>query len=180
MNVRVVSLVVTISVFGCRDGSITPADVISRDSSQIEALKAEVALLKSRLDAAEWLTRSERIAYLTPGERGYQRVRFELGTITVSLEDVKSYANGSKVTLRFGNPLAAELTQVKARLEWGTVGANGYPDEKIRKSKDVSFTESLRAGSWTGTDVVLDGVQPAELGFVRVLELSCGGMTLKR
>jgi Protein of unknown function (DUF3251) len=84
------------------------------------------------------------------------------------------------VTLTFGNPLAATIEGLKAKLEWGSVGADGTPDSKTLKSREVTFREKLRPGSWTKAEVVLEGLAPTTLGFVRVRNVGHQGIGLNR
>jgi hypothetical protein len=120
----------------------------------------------------------DEVAYLTPGEEGYSVVKSDIGAITVSLKDVKPYANGSRITLQFGNILNATITGVKAKLEWGSVDAKGIPKNETQKSREITFSKSLRSGSWTKISVVLERVPPSDLGFVRVRELKHTGIIL--
>jgi hypothetical protein len=96
------------------------------------------------------------------------------------LVNVQPYANGTRVTLRFGNLLSATINGAKAKLEWGSVDAKGSPKNESAQSREVSFTESLRAGAWTNVQVVLEGVPATELGFVRVRDLTHVGINLLR
>jgi Protein of unknown function (DUF3251) len=131
---------------------------------QIDALNADIAMLKipSAYDG---------VAYLSSGSSGYQILKTEIGNITVGLENIEPYANGSKVLLKFGNPTAAEIYQLSATIEWGAVDKDGYPDNENMKRKDVEFVESFRSGAWNSAEVILEGVPPSDLGFVRVKDL---------
>jgi hypothetical protein len=98
--------------------------------------------------------------------------------LTVTLDDIKPYATGSRVTLKFGNPTNATLNDVSATLDWGAVDEKGLPRNDEAKSKQFSFSRSFAAGHWTVVDAVLDGVPPSSLGFVRVKELKNKGIGL--
>jgi hypothetical protein len=147
---------------------------------KVGRLEKEVQALREQMDDFQIIRENNRIAYLTPGQSGYDSVQFSLGTLTISLVDVKPYANGSKVTLTFGNPLAATIEGLKAKIEWGSVGADGMPDNKTLKSREVTFKEKIRPGSWTKADVVLEGLPPTNLGFVRVRNVAHEGIVLNR
>src|ERR1017187_7105635 len=77
--------------------------------------------LKSQIELNKMVQDWDQIAYLTPGSRGYSPVRTDLGAITISLDDVQPYGNGTKIKLRFGNTTDAILDGVKAKVEYGTV-----------------------------------------------------------
>jgi hypothetical protein len=103
-----------------------------------------------------------------------------MGAITVSLDDVQPYANGSKVRLRFGNLTSASLTSAKAKIEWGSVDAKGSPKNEEARSKKLDFIKPLLPGMWNDVEVILDGVPPTDLGFIRVREFSNGSISLRR
>lgn len=105
-------------------------------------------------------------------------IKTDLGPLTVSLEDIKPYANGSRVTLRFGNTTNATLDDASATVEWGTVDKKGSPLNDDAKSKEISFTKSFRPGSWNSVDVILDGVPPINLGFIRIHDVKNKGIHL--
>ncbi|MBU3055800.1 MAG: DUF3251 domain-containing protein [Pseudomonas indica] len=42
----------------------------------------------------------------------------------------------------------------------------------------MSFAETFRSGAWTNVSVVLEGTPPAELGFVRIRNVSHTGIAL--
>lgn len=137
-------------------------------------LKQKVLELSTRQEMADW----DHIALLTPGDTGYIVVKFDLGSMTVRMTDIQPYANGSKVTLVLGNLTFAHVNGVKANLEWGKVTQSGAPDEGSLKAKEVSFAETLRPGAWNNVSVVLDGVPPQDLGFVRLRHISHTGIRL--
>ena len=150
---------------------------------ELDALKTELAAVKQKQaehDLDNLLKGFDRVAYMRPGDSGYSTVRYDLGTLTVELADITPYANGSKVRLRFGNPLSSTVNGLKAKIEWGRTDENGSPNNDSAKSKDVTFTESLRPGAWTTVSVVLDGVPPKDLGFVRVKDVAHTGILLAR
>jgi len=143
-------------------------------------LGSEIETLKSRASIDKLLMDINGIAYLTPGSDGYAVVKSDLGSLTVSLKNVQPYANGSKVTLQFGNLTSATIEGLKATLEWGPINSQGFPDEQQSKSKDVAFSQSLQSGGWTNTDVVLEAIPPAQLGFVRLRDVGHRGLRLRR
>jgi len=171
-----------VSITACEQNKSTSNDrsKLQELSTKVEALEERMRDLKTSVDVIETFKDLDRIAYLTPGQSGYSSIQFDIGTLTVSLEDVKPYANGSKVTLMFGNPLAGNINGLKAKMEWGSMGTNGQPDNKTTKSRDITFKENLRPGSWTRTQVVLEGVPPDALGFVRIRDLQHTGIVLNR
>jgi hypothetical protein len=68
----------------------------------------------------------------------------------------------------------------KTTLEWGKVDEKGLPENDKAKSRDVTFNEALPAGAWTISDLILDGIPPSELGFVRLKQVTHRGIGLRR
>jgi len=170
-------------LFHARETLAKQEDRLKAIEQNLETATAELATLRQKQTTTElgnMLRDFEKVAYLQPGDGGYSPVRFDLGTLTVQLADVKPFANSSKISLKFGNPLASSINGLKAKIEWGQVGENGSPNNETAKSKEASFTETLRSGAWTSVSVVLDGTSPTELGFVRVRDVAHTGISLNK
>ena len=189
MSVRVMLAAVTLLTCGCTDPneltqlrqSVQQAqNDLTQVKNQLAATQKEVEELKVQLSVDKFMKDLDSVAYLTPGSDGYSFVQSRLGMVTVSLEDVQPYANGSRITLRFGNPMSATLNDVKATLEWGTLNAKGQPDNDSARSREFTFNQSLRAGAWTNVLVTLEAVPPTAFGFVRVKEIGNQGISLMR
>lgn len=156
-------------------------------SQRLEALEAKVSLVeqatedvKTRQGVDRLVQDAERVAYLTPASDGYSALQTDIGPITLTLSNVEPYANGTRVTLRVGNPMSATINDASATVEWGSVGSDGQPQNDIARSRRVQLGTSLRPGAWTNVQLVLDAVQPAQLGFVRVRDVESGGISLLR
>lgn len=150
--------------------------VVSNLKEQVKQLKKE----QLNLVVDNFMGKQYSSAYLTPGDSGYSVVSSNIGKLTVQMSNIKPYANGSKVTLKFGNPLAANITGLKVKLEWGSVNSKGMPNNESAKSKDFTFSKTLDSGAWTNVPVVLAGVPPSKLGFVRVQNVEHTGISLRR
>ena len=148
--------------------------------SRVITLQEEVKGLKQQMSLNDMFKDLESIAYLTPGTDGYALIKSDIGMLTVSLENIQPYANGSKVTLKFGNLTAATIDGLKAKLEWGSLDKKGMPNNQDAKSREIRFKESLPSGTWTNDNVVLEGIPPADLGFVRLREVGHTGVKLRR
>lgn len=143
--------------------------------STVKSLKDSVDRLDREKSFDQFIREAESVAYLTPGSEGYSVIQMDLGHMTVMLHNVQAYANGTRITLRLGNLTSATINGAKAKLEWGRVDAKGTPDNDNARSREVS----LRAGAWTEVNVALEGVPPAEFGFVRVREMTHTGIALR-
>jgi hypothetical protein len=136
-------------------------------------------ILESEASMNRLIRDLDSIAYLTPGRPGYTALRTNHIPITVSLEDVREYANGSRVALDIGNTSTANITGLSATIEWGEV-KDGSPVNETAHRREVKFTETIRSGRWTRVTVSLDGVPPKNLGFVRLREVSHDSISLPR
>ncbi len=158
--------------------------------TKVVDLRAEVAELKSsnereeidnlrqKLEWVELMQSISKIAYLTPGATGYATVQFDLGALTLKIDDIQPFANGSKATLRIGNLLSSKINGLQVTIEWGEVDKKGYAINDKAKSKKLTLAETLGAGAWTRVSVVLEGVKAENLGFIRVRDISHRGIEL--
>ncbi|MFO1243663.1 MAG: DUF3251 domain-containing protein [Ramlibacter sp.] len=163
---------------GCTDAArLKDLDAkISDLEAANKALNLRVQMLEFQVETSDW----DRIAFMKPGDSGYSAIRYDLGIVTVKIQDVKPYANGSKISLQFGNLTSAKVDGLKAKIEWGTVNEKGVAQNDKAKSREVIFSESLAPGSWTLSELVLDGIPPTELGFVRLKDVGHRGIGLHR
>jgi hypothetical protein len=171
-------IALTLSLCAC-DGGEKAGQLEQRIAaleSSNKALTEEVSSLRLQMRMSEW----DKIAFLKPGDEGYTALKFDLGTIVVKIVDVKAYANGSKISLQIGNLASARVDGLKTTLEWGKVDEKGLPENDKAKSRDVTFNEALPAGAWTISDLILDGIPPSELGFVRLKQVTHRGIGLRR
>lgn len=162
---------------------LTGCDQSSRVTAleaKVTTLETELTNLKQKIEFQEMVNGWDKVAYLTPGAEGYSLIKSDLGNLTVSIVNVRPYANGSKITLQFGNLTAATIDGLKTKLEWGPVDKEGTPKNAEAKSRDVVFNEPLISGSWTNSDVVLEGIPPTDLGFVRLRDVGHRGVKLRR
>lgn len=158
-------------------------------SNRIALLEDSLSTLESRiyeLDGKIWqlnydklIEELDKIAILYPGTDGYSSIKSDLGVLTVILDNVKPYANGSQVTLRWGNILNTTIDGLNMKIDYGSVDNGGNIVNENAKSRDYKMSKSLLPGSWNNVDVVLEGVRPENLGFIRINDLNHSGIRLK-
>lgn len=177
----------TISLFLFLSVGCTDSKVSNDLEKRVKELESSSASTNERLKSLERDITNIRVlsnlnedAYLVPSAEGYSIIKWDLGIMTVRLMDVQPYANGSRVTLLFGNISGASINGLKARVKWGRVDKDGLPDLGSEKSRDVAFEKKLRGSSWTSIPIVLEGIPPAQLGYVEVSNLSHSGIELTR
>jgi outer membrane murein-binding lipoprotein Lpp len=144
---------------------------------QQEDLKKELEEWPFRLEIAESGIQWDSSVRLTPGSDGYSVVRSNLGPMTVKFDNVQPYANGSRVTLRFGNLTSASIDGLTATASWGK--DNSDPGKAVG-TREVKFKDTLRSGAWTTTSIVLEKIPPSELAFLTLSEISHDAISLRR
>lgn len=166
----------------CEQNAQNPEAIVKLTEleTKITTLESELSNIKEKLEFQQVVNGLDKEAYLTPGSEGYSLIKTDLGNLTVSLVNVLPYANGSKITLQFGNLTSATIDGLKIKLEWGPVDKEGLPINEKTKSRDVVFNESLISGNWTNSDVVLEGIPPTDLGFVKLQNVTHRGVRLRR
>jgi len=147
---------------------------------KITTLQKKYDDLSGKVLMAELTSGMDEVAYLTPGSSGYSIIKSDLGYLTVALKNIQPYANGSRITLQFGNLTSATVDGLKANLEWGKTNGDGLPLGEAKQTREISFNESLPSGAWTDADVVLEGVPPVQLGYVRLKGVGHRGVRLRR
>lgn len=180
--IGIISLIIALYAANKPQKSIVSNSGYSAESidSEIQDIKEEVFDLKRQLTLTKLEKKFGEIAYLTPGSTGYSTVNFDLGTLTVSINNVTTYANGARVTLQFGNPLSSTINGLNLKIDYGEVNSTGGANNDTSRTKELTFTEALISGSWTNVDIVLEGFSPSRLGFVRVHSVSHTGIRLSK
>jgi hypothetical protein len=132
-----------------------------------ENLAQEVALLRDKAGP----NADEFSAYMQKGDEGYSKLRFDLGTLLVTIAQIRAHARGTEVIFNIGNLTAANITRLKADIKWGKIDSDGYPENRETNLRQVEINEVLPAGAWTAASVILDGVQPKSVEFIRLKDV---------
>lgn len=150
--------IVIIAIVGC--SKETSRDRTENKIAELELrlneTKDEISRLKANQEVTDFLLKFHDDAYLTPGANGYQQINSDITKLTVMISDIQPYANGSRVSLRFGNISGATLSGLKAKIEWGPVDKEGNPVASDKKTREMEFKSQFRAGSWTVVPVILE------------------------
>jgi multidrug efflux pump subunit AcrA (membrane-fusion protein) len=133
-----------------------------------QMLRDEVTEIHNAVQRMEYRAAAEKFATLQPNSDGYAVIRATLGQITVDIESVTASANGTAVTLKFGNPLHCDLRDVEMTVRYGAINSAGQPVEETAKTKQVNLGKTLRGGMFTKARIGLDDIKPADLGFVSI------------
>lgn len=178
---RIVYLIVLAGLLqGCNGASsISPVEVATL-RRELDQTKEELQKLRQDFEMTDLDYKFEKVALLKPGAPGYSLIKGNFGMAAASLEDVKPFANGSKVTLEIGNLTSATIEGFGAQMDWGATDEKGTPINKSGQTKRIDFTQPIRAGSWARADFVVEKVAPRELGFIRLRDASHRGIKLNR
>lgn len=130
----------------------------SSDIKKLKKLKKEVRELKK--DSVR----------LTPGSDGYQVIRYDLGSATLSLKEAKAHPQGSVITLEIGNLTSANITGAEMTIS--------YPSGAIEHSLEYDAQETLAAGKTTRIHLVMRGVNSSDLSYIRVSNFRPKGIAL--
>jgi outer membrane murein-binding lipoprotein Lpp len=176
----VLILLVFLLIVGCKNDPR-----VSRIEKELETAKKQIVNLEKQVEKIRQEKEFDqtyqdlnKIAFLKTGSEAYTTVEFDLGVLTVAIKNVMPYANGSKVTLMFGNILSSTINGLKAKIDYGRVDEKGRPVNSEAKSKEVIFNQSLSSGAWTDVSVILDGIPSEKLGFVMIRDVSYTGIRL--
>lgn len=148
--------------------------------AKISILEKELSDLKDKVELNEIFGKlsSQTVVYLTPGSQGYSVIKYDLGSLTIRIEDVVQYAGGVKVVFKMGNPLMTDVNGLNADVEYGEVDEKGTLKGEEKKKK-VKFEGELKGGSWGKNTVILEGVELSKFGYIRVRNLTHTGIKLR-
>jgi hypothetical protein len=110
---------------------------------------------------------------LTPGSDGYQPIRHQLGSATLSLKEVRAHDKGSAITLEIGNLTSVYITGVTMEIEYQNPSNPGI----VRSSK-YDVEQTLEAGKATKVTLILEGVNPSAVTYIRVSDFQPKGIRL--
>ena len=108
--------------------------------------------------------------HLTPGSDGYQVIRHDLGSATLSLKEVKEHAKGSAIMLVVGNLTSVNIT--------GATMTISYPVDLVEYSSQYDVQQTLVAGKATTVRLILKDVKPSALSYVYVSDFHSKGIQL--
>lgn len=186
LAISVITIVICLIVV--QSGNTTAPPAVNTSPAATKRLEAQLAgelkkreELDTRVFRLEMANRLRDTRYQSasfdPSEDGFQRIDTDLGIFAVSLQDMKPYGDGTRLTINLGNPAAASFSNVKLSLRYGPKLPNfDDPDfadkaakaKSAEKTKEQELLKTVQGGSWNPNSITLPGVKPEELGFVEV------------
>jgi hypothetical protein len=122
---------------------------------RVKTLERQVAALQKRIgifNRAEFYD----FAMIAPSESGFQVVRHSTGLFFLSVERWEPYANGYRLHMKIGNPMAADYSNVTVSVEWG--------DER----SETKLPGRIRSHTWNPASIVVAPLAASEISTVTV------------
>lgn len=113
--------------------------------------------------------------HLARGAEGYQVIRHDLGSASIRLKKIKPHTKGAAITLEIGNLTSVALSGATLKI--------GYQDPTnaaFGLSTDYDVQQTLDAGKATKVTLILEGVNPSTIDYIRVSAFQPKGMHLIR
>ena len=178
--------IILVFLVGCQESKIGNsnnelANKVSELESRLSINEAELHEIKNQVSDVsvnELIRKFEKIAFLKVGTKEFFPITTDVGVVTVNLSSIEPYANGSKVSIVFGNPLSATLKNVKFTVDYVSLDKDGLVIDKSEKSKEINLTESLNAASWNKIELILEALPTNELGYIRIHNLDISNISL--
>lgn len=166
-----------VALSGLSLGSSGSAAESKSVEDRLQELEGEILVLKIEV---EGLKSSKQTAHsfgiFDPLESSFQVLRTDTGTLAVAIKNVEGFADASRLTIEFGNLTSATLSDVQLDFTYGPrmpkplnfgSGELGAWTDSLKKHS-LSLTKDLKPGNWNPIQVVLPGIKPSDLGYVRI------------
>jgi len=151
--------------------------------TEVRQMKSEVGSLNKEMtqltDQTVKLTQQNALnaksttgVYLLPGSKTPARLNSQLGNLQMSLGSVTPQDNGSRVMLMIKGETNEPLPAFTGKVEWGQIqGTTENYQEVNVQTQQINAPASVLAPSDVSIPLVLSGLSPAQLGFVRIHDI---------
>lgn len=110
---------------------------------------------------------------LSPGSNGYQVIHHQLGSATISLEEIKAHDQGGSIILEIGNLTSVDITGVTMKISY-----LDSSDGSVERSWLYDVKQTLEAGKTTKVTLILEGVNPSVVAYIRISDFQPSGISL--
>ncbi|MCU5772036.1 DUF3251 domain-containing protein [Erwiniaceae bacterium BAC15a-03b] len=111
-------------------------------------------------------------AWLLPNANTAVLLQSNVGELRLSLSHVEAEANGTRALLHIRAAGEQPLVPLTALIEWGELDPiTGKPLPADRQSQSIELPSSLLPKAETTISLRLSGIQPEQLGYVRVHDI---------
>jgi hypothetical protein len=148
-----------LALVGCQQkAASTPDPEIPALQKQLNTLQAQVKALETQVfdlstdlstQATMLAARHPEQAVFAPDDVGYKFITLRGAVFLVSLDDVKAYADGQRLTFSIGNPQFATYSRPTVNVTWGKRFAMRRADRKLApEDYELPSDEELAAMEW--------------------------------
>lgn len=110
--------------------------------------------------------------YLLPGANTPARLNSQIGMLRMSLQNIAPNAAGTRVVLRIQGESNDPLPAFSGTVEWGQIqGTTENYQEVNVQNQLINAPASTLAPSDVDIPLQLNGITPAQLGFVRIHDI---------
>ena len=151
--------------------------------TEVHQMKSEVGSLNKEMtkltDQTIKLTQQNALnaksttgVYLLPGSKTPARLNSQLGNLQMSLSSMTPEANGTRAILVIKGESNDPLPAFTGKVEWGqNQGTTDNYQEVNVQSQQFSAPASVLAPSDVSIPLLLSGLSPEQLGFVRIHDI---------
>jgi hypothetical protein len=151
--------------------------------TEVRQMKQEVGSLTQQMnklgDQTVKLTQQNALnaksttgVYLLPGSNTPARLNSQLGNLRMSLSNVAAEANGTRATLKIKGESNDPLPAFSGKVEWGRIqGTTDNYQEVNVQNQQIEAPASVLAPSDVTIPLLLPGITPEQLGFVRIHDI---------
>lgn len=115
---------------------------------------------------------SSRGVYLLPDSKTAAQLDSQVGTLTMTLNNVVATANGTRATLTIRGGNSEPLPAFSGKVEWGQLQGTleNYQEVNVQ-THPISVPKSVLVPSDVDIPLDLPGITPDQLGFIRVHDI---------
>lgn len=164
-------------------GSLLTLATAGAQASEVSQVTRQVSALNQQMDQLTQQTiklkqqnalnaKSNSGVYLLPGSKTPAQLKSQLGMLQLSLTNITADASGTRATLTIRGDNSGPLPAFSAQVVWGQItGTTDNYDEVNPLTIPVNAPASILVPSDVAIPLELPGIQPNQLGFIRVHDI---------
>ena len=164
---KVCLLTALILLAGCAQNREVPnlRTQVGEPSQKVTTLTEQATALERQKQLNQGSTSG---VYLLPAANTPARLQSTVGELSVTLDRVKSEANGSQAVLHIRALSGETLPAFKAMVEWGRLDEHGQLQNADALSQPIQNNDSLLPRTAQSFELRFSDVPPEQLGYVRL------------